>query len=229
MLYAWAGVTCYEVLNTRTPNVHGLSNSVVAAFKSKFFSTFPREGCANITLPKTMRYSGFGTIFRGWECSHSIRSEILLRYWCPDFFPTFSKKIGRSKKTFFERFFSSKFSNLKYRKNQNLKKKSEKSKIRKISKNRKSQKSWKEKISTTKSTFFEKHFFVFISKLTGPCETKISSKLLLVTEKNAKNTEKHRKSRKDELTGMEKSQNWKQKRVRASAVILRYRTSANSQ
>ena len=23
---------------------------------------------------------------RGWECSHSIRSEILLRYWCPDIF-----------------------------------------------------------------------------------------------------------------------------------------------
>ena len=27
------GVTCYEVLNTRTPNGHGLSNNVVAAFR----------------------------------------------------------------------------------------------------------------------------------------------------------------------------------------------------
>ena len=31
-------------------------------------------------------------VFRGWECSHSIRSEILLRYWCPDFFFNSSKK-----------------------------------------------------------------------------------------------------------------------------------------
>ena len=29
----------------------------------------------------------FRVIFRGWEWSHSIRSEILNRYWCPDFFP----------------------------------------------------------------------------------------------------------------------------------------------
>ena len=36
----------------------------------------------------------FRVVFRGWECSHSIRSEMLLRYWCPDF----SKKIDRSKK-----------------------------------------------------------------------------------------------------------------------------------
>ena len=28
----------------------------------------------------------FRVIFRGWEWSHSIRSEILNRYWCPDFF-----------------------------------------------------------------------------------------------------------------------------------------------
>ena len=27
------GVTCYEVLNTRTSNGHGLSNNVVAAFR----------------------------------------------------------------------------------------------------------------------------------------------------------------------------------------------------
>ena len=32
-------------------------------------------------------------VFRGWDCSHSIRSENLLRYWCPDFFSTSSKNI----------------------------------------------------------------------------------------------------------------------------------------
>ena len=47
----------------------------------------------------------FRVVFRGWECSHSIRSEILLRYWCPDFFSTSSKKyfFDRSK-IFFEHF-----------------------------------------------------------------------------------------------------------------------------
>ena len=36
----------------------------------------------------------------GWDCSHSIRSEILLRSWCPDFFFNFFKKyfFDRSKK-----------------------------------------------------------------------------------------------------------------------------------
>ena len=31
----------------------------------------------------------FRVILRGWECSHSIRSEILNRYWYPDFFRFF--------------------------------------------------------------------------------------------------------------------------------------------
>ena len=34
----------------------------------------------------------FRVIFRGWEWSHSIRSEILNRYWCPDFFKKKLKK-----------------------------------------------------------------------------------------------------------------------------------------
>ena len=33
MRCAWTRVTCNEVLNTRTPNGHGLSNNVVAAFR----------------------------------------------------------------------------------------------------------------------------------------------------------------------------------------------------
>ena len=33
----------------------------------------------------------FRVVFRGWECSHSIRSEILLRNRCPDFFQLFQK------------------------------------------------------------------------------------------------------------------------------------------
>ena len=33
MLYAWTGVACYEVLTTRTPNGHDLSNNVVAAHR----------------------------------------------------------------------------------------------------------------------------------------------------------------------------------------------------
>ena len=31
----------------------------------------------------------------GWECSHSIRSAILLRYWCPDFCSTFFWSIEK--------------------------------------------------------------------------------------------------------------------------------------
>ena len=42
----------------------------------------------------------FRVIFIGWECSHSIRSEILLRYWCSKNFLNFFKNIffDRSKK-----------------------------------------------------------------------------------------------------------------------------------
>ena len=55
-------------------------------------------------VPRTMPYSGFGTIFRGWECSHSIRSEILLRYRCPRFFlQNFQKKNEFFKKMFFSK------------------------------------------------------------------------------------------------------------------------------
>ena len=35
----------------------------------------------------------FRVVCRGWECSHSIRSEILFRSWCSDFFSTFPKNI----------------------------------------------------------------------------------------------------------------------------------------
>ena len=35
-------------------------------------------------------------VFRGWECSHSIRSEILLRYWCPEFYNLLKKIFFRS-------------------------------------------------------------------------------------------------------------------------------------
>ena len=43
-------------------------------------------------------------VFRGWECSHSIRSEILLRYWCPDFFQLRQKYFFDRSKIFFEHF-----------------------------------------------------------------------------------------------------------------------------
>ena len=47
----------------------------------------------------------FPGLLRGWECSHSIRSEILLRYWCPDFFNFFKKYFfDRSKKKFEKHF-----------------------------------------------------------------------------------------------------------------------------
>ena len=45
-------------------------------------------------LRLTIQY--FRVVFRGWECSHSIRSEILLRYWCPDFFQLLQKIFFRS-------------------------------------------------------------------------------------------------------------------------------------
>ena len=52
----------------------------------------------------------FRVVFRGWECSHSIRSDILLRYWCPDFFLNFFKKylFDRPKKSWKSRNFSKK-------------------------------------------------------------------------------------------------------------------------
>ena len=44
--------------------------------------------------------------FRDRECSHSIRSEILLRFWCPDFFSTkiFQKFQQKSMKNVFRVF-----------------------------------------------------------------------------------------------------------------------------
>ena len=63
----------------------------------------------------------------------------------------------------------------------------------------------------------------------GHFEKEISSKLHLVMEKIAKNTKKHQKIRIGELTGTENTKNCKLVLERPSAVILRYRTSANSQ
>ena len=51
---------------------------------------------------KLERENTSGVVFRGWDRSHSIRSEILLRYWCPDFFQLLQKIFffDRSKKKF---------------------------------------------------------------------------------------------------------------------------------
>ena len=38
----------------------------------------------------------FRVVFRGWECSHSIRSEILLRNICPGFFQLFQKYFPKT-------------------------------------------------------------------------------------------------------------------------------------
>ena len=55
--------------------------------KNRFFSIFIYHFRSEVY---------FRVVFRGWECPHSIRSEILLRYWCPDFFSTSSKIFFRS-------------------------------------------------------------------------------------------------------------------------------------
>ena len=76
-----------------------------------------------------------------------------------------------------------------------------------------------------------KHSGVLASNRVSPdghFEKEISSKLHLVMEKIAKNTKKHQKIRIGELTGMENTKNCKLVLERPSAVILRYRTSANS-
>ena len=61
----------------------------------------------------------FRVVSGGWECSHSIRSAILLRYWCPDFFSTSSttKKSINQKKS------SKKIKFFKFSKNQKFSKK----------------------------------------------------------------------------------------------------------
>ena len=63
----------------------------------------------------------------------------------------------------------------------------------------------------------------------GHFEKEISSKLHLVMEKITKNTKKHQKIRIGELTGTENTKNCKLLLERPSPLILRYRTSANSQ
>ena len=46
----------------------------------------------------------FKVTFRGWECFHSIREQILLRPWCSKNFTTFPKNIFRTIQTYFVRF-----------------------------------------------------------------------------------------------------------------------------
>ena len=99
-------------------------------------------------------------VFRGWECSQSIRDEILLRSWWSDFFSTTFSKIYISidkkksmEKISMEFFFRWKFciEKLLTRKNFKSKKKNPSKKIS------------NEKFST--QIFFDPHFFWILEKL----------------------------------------------------------------